>query len=252
MDEIAKGEGVYVVYCGDAKAQELISSNKINELERFYRVKITYKNGQFLIERNEQPVVMHQQAKHALITFVKFDFQGGSKNFQWFWFNGYLYIPYDDASNTIIEEAYAKKRFNVKLQINGRPYVLNLVRMHQISQDGTIRVIGRNPPVPPLGIYMQGNPRKPKDKRDRGRKDREGKKEEDRVKPNRAYTAWFYQFKSTWKQFPNYIAQNIESSVSEQNYSIDVRLGKNNYRLDLQNMKMTDLDTNAEVPLRKS
>ena len=105
---MAAGEAkdAYLVFCSDARVQELIDTPWLKELESECHVRIQPTPGGFLIYRQSASVQVHQQCKHLLINLIK---SGAvTKAAQWFWFNGHTFTLYDDESCAVIERNFNK------------------------------------------------------------------------------------------------------------------------------------------------
>lgn len=124
------GDRVYNVYCSDEIAKALESSNQISWLESQYQVKVEFQQGRFIISAKDTPVQAQQQAKHSLISLVQ-QHSIPQVAYQWFWFNGKSYSPYDPDSNQKIEEAYQNTQPALILDILGKIYNINLARFMQ-------------------------------------------------------------------------------------------------------------------------
>mmetsp|Transcript_32271 Transcript_32271/g.32009 ORF Transcript_32271/g.32009 Transcript_32271/m.32009 type:complete len:158 (+) Transcript_32271:20-493(+) len=140
------GDRVYNVYCTEEIAKVLQSSGQISWLASQYSIHIDYQQGRFIITGRETPVQAQQQAKHMLISLIQQQSVPKSA-FQWFWFNGKSYSPYDPDSNQKIEDAFQSQQPALILEIMGKLYNVNLMQFAQSPISGKFwRPIIRQPP----------------------------------------------------------------------------------------------------------
>lgn len=210
-------EAIYHLYCDGQVAAKI--SESVAQIEKNFGVKVTYSNGQFFIARNTANVVQHQQAKHALIGLIK----RGSEVFQWFWGSASGFVPYDPTSNHFIEEGYSKKNLEVALNINNRIYRVDFTQMVQKSISGVVsRPICRLPPV------------------------------EMPQRVQRKNEVWSYAMEK-WKKpkiFPNAVIKRLKVALEEKK-NLDIELNNIPYKVDIENMKMTDNQNRVYTLIRK-
>ncbi|OMJ82129.1 hypothetical protein SteCoe_17247 [Stentor coeruleus] len=211
-------EAIYHLYCDEQVAAKI--SESVAQIEKNFGVKVTYSNGQFFIARSTVNVFQHQQAKHALIGLIK----RGGEVFQWFWGSANGFVPYDPTSNHFIEEAYSKKIPEVTLNINNMIYRVDFTQMIQKSISGVVpRPICRLPPVEMPQRILRKN------------------------------EVWCYAMEK-WKKpkiFPNTVIKRLRLAFEEKK-SLDIELNNIPYKVDIENMKMTDSQNRVYTLIRKS
>ena len=122
-------EGACLVFCNEAKAKELQTSQLIHELETLFRTSIQYQTGAFVIPRREMSPALQQKCKQSLVQLV--NTYSSTPGAQWFWHNGRGFTPYDSLSAAQIEQAFTEKRRYLILEIRGKPYQIDLAALTQ-------------------------------------------------------------------------------------------------------------------------
>lgn len=143
---MAAGEAkdAYLVFCSEARMQELAATPWIQELETECHVRIQPIPGGFLIHRQNASVQVQQQCKHLLINLVK---SGAVTNAaQWFWFNGRSFVPYDAEISAAIERSFQSGNMYLIIEVRGKPYQIDINKWRQTDMSTRMwRPITRNP-----------------------------------------------------------------------------------------------------------
>ncbi len=122
-------EGACLVFCSEAKAKELLSSQLIHELETLFHTSIQYQTGAFVIQRREMSHALQQKCKQSLVLLT--NTYSSTPGAQWFWHNGRSFTPYDALSAAQIEQAFTEKRRYLILEIRGKPYQIDIAALTQ-------------------------------------------------------------------------------------------------------------------------
>ncbi|CAG9311518.1 unnamed protein product [Blepharisma stoltei] len=208
------GERVYNVYCSEEIARLLQTSGQLQWLESQYQVKVDYQEGRFLLTGRDTPVQAQQQAKHILISLIQQSSIPKSA-FQWFWFNGKSYSPYDPDSNQKIEDAFQSQQPALILETFGKLYNINLIHFAQSPLTGKIwRPIIRQPP--PMM-------RRPENRRE--------------------FTSWTYDDKGKIKPFSREIVMKLEEALKTGTNNVDIRMGSSEFVINLERMEMHNKKT---------
>lgn len=193
----------YLVFCSDARVQELVATPWLKELETECHVRIQPIAGGFLIHRQGATVPVHQQCKHLLINLIK----SGAvmKAAQWFWYNGRYFSPYDARNNAVIETGFQQGNLQMIIDVHGKNYQIDITRWRQTDMTtGLWRPIARNP--------MPGA-------------------------PAQAPSGWCVLDRNVWKRVPEELAEaltkastagqpELQVAVQGRTYDINLRQGE--------------------------
>ena len=207
---MAAGEAkdAYLVFCSDARVQELIDTPWLKELESECHVRIQPTPGGFLIYRQSASVQVHQQCKHLLINLIK---SGAvTKAAQWFWFNGHTFTLYDDESCAVIERNFQQGSMYLILEVRGKPYQIDITRWRQTDMTTRLwRPIARNP--------MPGAPQQ-------------------QVAPQ----GWCIFDRNTWRKVPEELSDSLTSASQAGQSELQVTLHGRTYDVSLRRQELRD------------
>ena len=200
--ESGGAKDAYLVFCSDARVQELVATPWLKELETECHVRIQPIAGGFLIHRQSASVSVHQQCKHLLINLIK----SGAvmKTAQWFWFSGRSFSPYDAQNNAVIEGGFQQGNMQMIINVHGKPYQIDISRWRQTDMTtGLWRPIARNP-MPGAPAQSQGP------------------------------TGWCVFDRAGWRRVPEELAEALTTASTAGQIELQVTVQGHSYEVNLR------------------